>query len=142
MISRVLSNRTKSSARLRWYVVALCLMLASIANGNAEDWPTYQHDNQRSGITPESLKLPLNEVWRYDAPNAPRPAWPDPAKYDFAKSNDDPLRPREVYDRAFHTVVADGMLYLDGSDKSPGGFGVVFIWPALQSGGSRKQDSA
>jgi outer membrane protein assembly factor BamB len=96
-------------------VVVLCLTIASIAPGNAEDWPTYQHDNQRSGITPEALKLPLNEVWRYAAPNAPRPAWPDPAKYDFAQSNDNPLRPREVYDRAFHTVVAEGVLYFGSS---------------------------
>ncbi len=115
MIPTVSNNQTGASAKLPWAVIVLCLTMLSIVPGSAEDWPTYQHDNQRSGLTPESLKLPLNEVWRYAAPNAPRPAWPDPAKYDFAQSNDNPLRPREVYDRAFHTVVADGVLYFGSS---------------------------
>ena len=93
----------------------LCLAAICALDANADDWPTYQHDNQRSGVTSESLSLPLYETWRYDAPHAPRPAWPEPAKVDFAKNSTDPLRPRQMYDRAFHPVVADGLLYFGSS---------------------------
>ncbi|MBM4082371.1 MAG: hypothetical protein FJ278_21885, partial [Planctomycetes bacterium] len=38
---------------------------AILALGTAlgEDWPTYQHDHRRSGVTTEALKLPLTQAW-------------------------------------------------------------------------------
>ena len=29
----------------------------------AEDWPTYMHDNARSGVTAEHVGAPLSEQW-------------------------------------------------------------------------------
>src|SRR5580765_7306697 len=58
-----------AAAALLWTVAAAAL---------AEDWPTYMHDNARSGVTGESLPLPLREQWVCRAPALPQPAWPDP----------------------------------------------------------------
>jgi len=70
------------------------------------DWPTYLRDNQRSGISTDKLTLPLHVAWVYRPRHPPQPAWPAPAKQNFwhKKYN---LKPRVIYDRAYH-VVSDG----------------------------------
>ncbi|MFQ6099491.1 MAG: PQQ-binding-like beta-propeller repeat protein, partial [Armatimonadota bacterium] len=80
----------------------------------ADDWPTYQHDSGRSGVSPEQLPLPLQEVWVYRSSHGPRPAWPPPAKRDIWHRHQR-LRPVITFDRAFHVVVADGMAYFGSS---------------------------
>jgi hypothetical protein len=52
------------------------LAVAAEATGHAEDWPTYMHDSARSGVSGESLKLPLVPLWTYVPPADPAPAWP------------------------------------------------------------------
>lgn len=69
-------------------------------------WPTYMHDYLRSGVTTETLELPLHAAWLYRARHAPQPAWPPPAQQDFWH-NKHGLPARVIYDRAFH-VVSDG----------------------------------
>ncbi|MBI2438643.1 MAG: PQQ-binding-like beta-propeller repeat protein, partial [Lentisphaerae bacterium] len=44
--------------------------------GSTSDWPAYRHDNRRSGMTEETLSLPLSPAWRYVCPQPPAPAWP------------------------------------------------------------------
>lgn len=80
----------------------------------AGDWPTYQHDNERSGVTDEQLNPPLELDWVYQARHAPRPAWPNPAKHDYwhYKYN---LKPRVTFDKAFQVVAADGSVYFSSS---------------------------
>lgn len=80
----------------------------------AEDWPTYQHDNQRSGVTCESLNLPLNEQWRYISRHAPQPAWPSPAKTDYWHQEAN-LKPRVIFDRACHVVAVGNEIYFASS---------------------------
>ena len=46
---------------------------------SAADWPSYRHDNQRSGITAETLKLPLARRWQMIPAQPPSPAWAKPA---------------------------------------------------------------
>ena len=77
-------------------------------------WPTYLHDNERSGITPETLELPLAESWKFKTRAGPRPAWPPPAKQDIwnKKAN---LKARVTYDRAFHVVAGGGNVYFGSS---------------------------
>ena len=82
--------------------------------GAAEDWPTYLHDNARSGITGESLELPLNETWEYKSRQAPQPAWPSSAKDDWWHDLHD-LRPVVTYDWAFHTVSAGDCVFFGSS---------------------------
>jgi len=90
------------------WLVAAALALCAVAH--ADDWPTYLHDNARSGVTDEHLKLPLNEVWVFESRHEPRPAWPAPAKQDFWHELRG-LRPVVTYDRAFHAVAAGGAVY-------------------------------
>ena len=93
---------------------AACLV-ACIARGAwAEDWPTYQHDNQRSGISSEQLRFPLKEAWRHTARHAPRPAWPLPAKANLWANVRD-IKPAVTHDRAFHVAVAGDLVYFGSS---------------------------
>jgi len=80
----------------------------------AADWTTYQHDNSRSGVTSESLNLPLGEQWRYISKHAPRQAWPEPARQDFWH-NLYGLRAKVRYDQTFHLVVAGNAAYFGSS---------------------------
>ncbi len=54
--------------------VFACLVVLAFAcwMASAEDWATYLHDNARSGITTEQLRLPLREVWVYTSKHAPQ----------------------------------------------------------------------
>lgn len=78
------------------------------------DWPTYMHDNQRTGITNEKLQFPLKLKWVYRARHAPRPAWPPPAKQDFWHNKKN-LNPRVIYDRAFHVISVNDRVYFGSS---------------------------
>ncbi|MHC4983504.1 MAG: outer membrane protein assembly factor BamB family protein [Planctomycetota bacterium] len=84
----------------------------------AGEWPTYMHDNERSGVSPAAVELPLNLQWVYRARRAPQPAWPPPAKADLFHRRFN-IKPRVTYDRAFHVVGAAGRIYFasSGDDK-------------------------
>ncbi|MBO51421.1 MAG: hypothetical protein CMJ69_11640 [Planctomycetaceae bacterium] len=77
------------------------------------DWPTWNRDNQRTGVTEQPLKLPLVRQWTHRIP-APSPAWPDPARQDFWHRKQD-LRARVTYDRVAHLVAAAGRVILGHS---------------------------
>ncbi len=85
-----------------------------LSSANCSDWTTYMHDNKRSGVSNEKLNFPLKENWQYISPHAPQPAWPSPAKTDYwhRKAN---LKPRVVYDRAYHVVSAGKFVYFGSS---------------------------
>jgi outer membrane protein assembly factor BamB len=78
-------------------------------------WPTYMHDNGRSGVTREKVALPLHKSWEYRTRVAPSPSWPPPANQDFWH-NKQSLPARVTYDRAFH-VVSDGTRVYFGSSS-------------------------
>ena len=80
----------------------------------AGDWPTYQCDSRRSGITSERLNMPLSELWVYTSKHPPRRAWPDPANQDFWH-NLQKLNPLVIYDRAFQLVAAGNAVYFGSS---------------------------
>ena len=61
---------------LRWTPWFVGLFLAAVAA--AEDWQTYMHDRARSGVSQETLALPLGELWNYTPPAEPTRAWPSP----------------------------------------------------------------
>ncbi len=102
--------------RAHWGRIGTLVCLAALAAASrAEDWPTYQHDNRRSGATSEQLTPPLREAWRYAAQHAPRPAWPAPARVDFAANTKRLLRARVTYDRAFHVATVGDTVYFASS---------------------------
>jgi len=98
-------------------VVACFFCLGSLivcGSARAEDWPTFGHDNRRSGVTRERLELPLTECWIFKSPHKPKPAWPEPAKQDFWHHHYN-LRATVTYDRAFHVVGAGDAVYFGSS---------------------------
>ena len=83
----------------------------------ADDWPTYRHDNGRSGITAEALDVgALAEQWVYEPPHPPQPAWPGPAKWD-AYARIIGLRAMRNYDPVFHVTAAGDSLYFGSSTE-------------------------
>ncbi|UCG57737.1 MAG: PQQ-binding-like beta-propeller repeat protein [Phycisphaerales bacterium] len=101
-------NRASVLLAIVFAVIAVC------SPAPAEDWPTYGHDNYRSGITGEQLGPPLRQSWVFKAQREPEPAWPPPAEQDFFHSLSN-LRPTVTYDRAFHVVGAGDALYFGSS---------------------------
>jgi len=90
------------------------LLLCGVSRG--EDWPTYMHDNARTGVTSEQLTLPLELAWDYRTPLPPLPAWPDSAKWDgWSKTYH--LKTRQIFDRVYHVAVAGGALYFGSSSS-------------------------
>lgn len=87
---------------LRWLFLFHFLASSALCG----DWPTYQHDNRRSGITEEIIRPPLGVLWIHEPVAGPEPAWPKPAKNDYWHRKRE-LNPRVIYDRAYHAV-ADG----------------------------------
>ncbi|MEM7384585.1 MAG: PQQ-binding-like beta-propeller repeat protein, partial [Verrucomicrobiota bacterium] len=84
----------------------------------AGDWPTYRHDNRRSGVTSEELTLPLTRSWVYQSPIPPRTAWTGPAKWD-AYSGNDGLQSLRNFDPAFFvTCVGDQVCFGSSVDNA------------------------
>jgi outer membrane protein assembly factor BamB len=96
------------------FLVYVLIFALSAGLANAGEWTTYQHDNERSGITSEELKTPLKEVWIYESRHSPQPAWSPPAKADYWHHLINP-RARATYDRVYHVVCAEGLLYFGSS---------------------------
>ncbi len=96
---------------------AFCLLMIFIPSfAAAEDWPTYMHDNARTGVSGETLKLPLRPAWDYATPLPPQPAWPDSSKWDgWSKTYN--LKTRQVFDRAYHVAVAGDALFFGSSSS-------------------------
>ena len=91
-----------------------CLFFASPSLLKAGDWPTFMHDNHRSGVTAERLEFPLSESWVFKAAHEPQPAWPEPARQDFWHRQFN-LRSTVAYDRAFHVVGAGDTIFFASS---------------------------
>ncbi|MEA1951115.1 MAG: PQQ-binding-like beta-propeller repeat protein, partial [Planctomycetota bacterium] len=107
--------------RLRTHAVLLHAIALTLASSGfllaSEEWPAYSHDNARSDITPERLRLPLREAWRYQAAHPPVPAWPAPAEHDYWHDIRK-LRSLVTYDRAYQVVVAGGKLFFGTSSDN------------------------
>jgi outer membrane protein assembly factor BamB len=91
-------------------LIIACLTVQTLA----QDWPTYRHDNQRSGTTDASLTLPLNRAWQYVSPAPPQRAWAGPAKWDaFAGLADQ--RSMRDFDPAFYVTSAHDKVFFGSS---------------------------
>jgi outer membrane protein assembly factor BamB len=80
---------------------ALTICLAAIPGASGGDWPMYRGDAARSGLSSNTLAANLQLSWTWDGLHAPQPAWP--------RSD------RMPFDRAFHTVIADGLVFFGSS---------------------------
>lgn len=70
--------RDGNTASIRLAVV--CAVFVGVLAGSSlgADWPAYRHDVRRSGVTVQSLAVPLRQAWVYRPAQAPRPAWSPP----------------------------------------------------------------
>lgn len=58
------------------FLVALASLVFSLRSAAAGDWPAVQGDMAHSGVTAQSLELPLARAWVMQADHAPSPAFP------------------------------------------------------------------
>ena len=78
---------------------------------SAADWPTFRHDNGRSGVSEESIDAArLTLAWRTESPHPPNPAWAGPAKWD-AYAELKGMKSMRNYDPVFHPIVVGDRLY-------------------------------
>ncbi|MBP7050961.1 MAG: PQQ-binding-like beta-propeller repeat protein [Phycisphaerae bacterium] len=92
----------------------MCLLAIASPAARAEDWPTYQHDNRRSGVTGEQLQLPLQKAWEYVPNDYPRTAWSGPAKWDSYAGLIN-LKSMRDFDPVFYVTVAQGGVFFGSS---------------------------
>jgi outer membrane protein assembly factor BamB len=97
-------------------LTSLCLLMAMGRPTYGQDWPTYMHDNFRSGVTEVQLELPLEHAWAFKTLCPPSPAWPAPARQDFYHDHFD-LRPLETYDWAFPLIAEADTIYFGSSSQ-------------------------
>lgn len=103
-----------------WLVVASFAVFSAFGSVFAEDWPTYMHDNARSGVTTESLVLnELDESWVYVPPVPPQVAWDGGAPWDAYRSSSNAsvceLTPQRDFDFVFFVTVVGDLLYFGSS---------------------------
>jgi outer membrane protein assembly factor BamB len=80
----------------------------------AQSWPTYRHDNRRSGVTDQSLEFPLVQQWVRPSSQPPQAAWTGPAKWDAWAANSGLQSMRNV-DPCFYVTAAAGRVYFGSS---------------------------
>lgn len=97
---------------IRYGCIATLLLGACVAS--AESWPTYRHDNRRSGVTGDLLSLPLQQQWVRLATQPPLPSWTGPAKWD-AYSGNTGLQSMRNFDPCFYVTVVDGQVFFGSS---------------------------
>ena len=102
-----------------WLPLALLFLANQLTPAEERnlDWPTYRHDDQRTGRFPNDLKLPLHPIWVHHAQHPPKPAWPGTAQSDFWRKRSTPEKPLVEFDKAYHVVAADNrVLYGTSAD--------------------------
>jgi len=95
-------------------LTTLLTLALGTASAQASDWPTYRRDYSRSGVSPDPLPKSLTEAWSWQSQHPPQPAWQGEAKWDGWNKVYD-LKPRQLFDRAFHVVVAANRAYFGSS---------------------------
>lgn len=80
----------------------------------AADWPTYRADYARSGVSADPIPSRVSEAWTWKSVHPPRPAWQGEAKWDGWNKVYD-MKPRQIFDRAFHVVVSGNRVYFGSS---------------------------
>ncbi len=84
----------------------------------AEEWPTYMHDNARSGVTSETLDLSvLQQLWVYTSPCPPRTAFSGAAPWDAYHDMDHEIVMADMrdFDSALFVSVIGDSVYLGSS---------------------------
>ncbi|NQV35399.1 MAG: PQQ-like beta-propeller repeat protein, partial [Phycisphaeraceae bacterium] len=99
---------------MKKYIVLIIIIVCRPLPTLAQDWPTYRHDNQRSGTTDAVLTLPLARVWQFESPAPPQRAWAGPAKWDAFAALDNQRSMRD-FDPAFYVTSDQNKVYFGSS---------------------------
>ncbi len=110
------SNEKVDRMCWRWFLV-VTVLVSSVPLVHAGDWPSYMHDNNRSGVTSEQLSVPLGQAWVHDTLRPAAPAWNEtPAMHNFWGGTLG-HRTRVAYDMAYHVAVVGDSLYYGSSNS-------------------------
>ncbi len=91
-------------------ILVVILVGSGLVEGAA--WPTYRHDNHRSGASPEKVETPLSLQWEYQPLHGPQPAWSAPATRPREGFT---LRHRVIFDDAFQVTAVGDTIYFGSS---------------------------
>ncbi len=108
-------SRRRRAPRLGTAAGGWLALLALCAASFAEDWPTYRHDIERSGVTAEALKPPLSPCWVFRPRQAPQPAWGEPNPRPVGGWFGSTEGRRLQFDDVYHVAVAGGAVYFGSS---------------------------
>lgn len=100
-----------------WGTAAVLLLGPRVIRAEADDWPTYRHDNRRSGVTREALSWPLRQVWVHRGAR-PAPAWTGPAKWDAYASNRGLQSLRNIDPVYYVTAQGDRLFFGSSADDA------------------------
>ena len=92
---------------------ALLIYVAICGPVFGSDWPTFRHDNWRSGMTDEEFPTNLRQSWRQRSIHPPRHAWP--RNFRESPYSGDKIRTVLNFDHAFQPVSARGLVLWDSS---------------------------
>lgn len=110
-----LARAWSSTRRLhRLATVATLLFALSPSALLADNWPTYRHDNRRSGVTGAELQFPLTAHWVFRSQHRPQTAWTGPAKWDAYSGNRD-LQSMRNFDPCFYVTADEQSVYFGSS---------------------------
>ncbi|HPM82970.1 MAG TPA: PQQ-binding-like beta-propeller repeat protein, partial [Candidatus Anammoximicrobium sp.] len=99
----------------RWLALTLLVAVGLPSVSRAGDWPTYRRDNARSGVTAETVKLPLAQCWVFQPRHAPQAAWSEPNPRPVGGWYGQTELRRVHFDDAFHVAVSGGGVYFGSS---------------------------
>ena len=88
---------------LKKYLFLFFISLIYSSSLYADDWPTYQGNSGRHGLTSEKISENLNQSWSHRLRLAPDQAWP--------KSK------RLIYDKVCHPIIADNTIFIRTRDQ-------------------------
>ncbi|MHC4405449.1 MAG: outer membrane protein assembly factor BamB family protein, partial [Planctomycetota bacterium] len=92
---------------------SIAIVAVGVASADAADWPTFMHDNHRSGVTAESVQPPLALRWVFDSPFPPAKGWAMPVNGYGARKN----KPNVSYDDAFRVIAVGDTCYFSSSSE-------------------------
>ncbi len=102
-------------SRVVWAMPLVLCLLNFRQVSHAADWPTFRHDNARSGYTAEAFEgRSVESAWVWRSAQPPAPAWPGPARWD-SYANVRGLGSMRNYDPCFHVTVAGERAYFGSS---------------------------
>lgn len=100
---------------MNYGAASILVWLLGIAWAQSADWPTYRGDYARSGVSKDTIPSSgVTEAWVWRSVHPPRPAWQGEAKWDGWNKVYD-MKPRQIFDRAFHAVIAGNRVYFGSS---------------------------